>query len=359
MARSSHNTAGDTPSSASPGLCSPAARRPPTAASSSLRPFGQKRLPAGIGLSTASFAWERGPSNPIGRRSCWPNTGGVGSGPFAEPVASRHTAPIGNRGIRTQATRHINDTLHLHCLRAALSAFGDGAGKGAAGSGGWICAAAGGVCRLPLSGACEAGADAVPLRGWARRCALPLHVQPQGTAGELLAGVLMMHNDKRGVAFLGQPSEAHCDAARNRGGVVEDNEPERVAAQQQVGAPGAVIAGRRANDPQTPRGGERRPVSGGQRASGVDVCNPAFVYESTGDQRPREGGGAAAAASGDFGQPAAGHATAGEHGVERGDPRGHGIVHRGRGGNDGGDLGAEGGEGGHKTAAGGAGRRDG
>ena len=48
--------------------------------------------------------------NVSGRRSC---ASGVGS-PVSPRRAARHTAPIGNLGMRTQATRHSNCTADLH-----------------------------------------------------------------------------------------------------------------------------------------------------------------------------------------------------------------------------------------------------
>jgi hypothetical protein len=41
-------------------------------------------------------------------------SGDVGTRPLATTVSRRHTATIGNLGMRTQATRHIDDTAHLH-----------------------------------------------------------------------------------------------------------------------------------------------------------------------------------------------------------------------------------------------------
>jgi hypothetical protein len=46
-----------------------------------------------------------------------------GLDPFSLPVASRHTAPIGNLGMRTQATRHVDCTANLH--RMMRTAFLD------------------------------------------------------------------------------------------------------------------------------------------------------------------------------------------------------------------------------------------
>jgi hypothetical protein len=44
-----------------------------------------------------------------------------GLDPFSLSVASRHTAPIGNLGMRTQATRHVDCTANLHrMMRTAL-----------------------------------------------------------------------------------------------------------------------------------------------------------------------------------------------------------------------------------------------
>ncbi|ODT00370.1 MAG: hypothetical protein ABS52_18670 [Gemmatimonadetes bacterium SCN 70-22] len=60
-------------------------------------------------------------SNPIGRRSCSSDPGGIRSDPFPSTIARCHTAAIGNLGMRTQATRHCDCTANLHdVMRSSL-----------------------------------------------------------------------------------------------------------------------------------------------------------------------------------------------------------------------------------------------
>jgi hypothetical protein len=163
----------------------------------------------------------------------------------------------------------------------------------------------------------------------------------------VVAAVVVVHDDERGIAFLGEPGEPDGDGARDGRRVVEHDQPERVAAQEEVGAPGAPVAGGRADDPEASRRREGCPVGGGQGARGVDVCNPSFVTDGAGDEEPGERGGAAAAAAGDLGEPAAGDAARREHRVERRDAGRDRVVHRRGRSDDGGDLVAKCGEGGH------------
>lgn len=88
----------------------------------------EKDVVPDIGLCTASFAWERGASSAIGNDSCC--SSGGRDDELSLAIAFRHTAPIGNRGIRTQATRHVDCTVHLYSLLTSPAAFADRAGDG-------------------------------------------------------------------------------------------------------------------------------------------------------------------------------------------------------------------------------------
>ena len=105
----------------------------------------EEEFVAGEGrFSTASFVWDSGAagdagdagavgaagvvrrgittsSTPIGRRSCSSDPGGIRSRAFPSAIACCHTAPIGNLGMRTHATRHFDCTANLHhVMRSAL-----------------------------------------------------------------------------------------------------------------------------------------------------------------------------------------------------------------------------------------------
>ena len=169
-------------------------------------------------------------------------------------------------------------------------------------------------------------------------------MQAERAAHELVAGVVVVHHDKRGVAFLSEPCEAHGGTARHGAAVVEHHEPERVAAEQEIGAPGPVVIGRRTHNPEPSGGGEWSPVGRGQGAGGVDVGNPPFVIEGAGHKAADQRGRPAPAPAGYFGEAATGHSSSREHGIERGDPGRHDIEDgRGRY-HDGSDLVSESGE---------------
>src|SRR3954468_14203458 len=68
-----------------------------------------------FGLGAATFAGENADGGLVrleasrnGNRSC------TSVAPRSPRLAARHTAPIGNLGMRTQATRHSNCTVDLH-----------------------------------------------------------------------------------------------------------------------------------------------------------------------------------------------------------------------------------------------------
>ena len=63
----------------------------------------------------------RGDASSMGRLNCSSDPGGIRSCALPSAIARCHTAPIGNLGMRTQATRHIDCTTNLHwVIRSSL-----------------------------------------------------------------------------------------------------------------------------------------------------------------------------------------------------------------------------------------------
>jgi len=132
-------------------------------------------------------------------------------------------------------------------------------------------------------------------------------------------------DEERGVGFACEPGEADGDGALEDGCAVEDDERERAAAEEDVGAPCAARGRVGAHDPESlviAVGADVRPVARGERACGVDVRDPpAVVHGAFGDVAD-EGGLAAALWADEFGEPAAGEAAVGEGSVGLGEPGG-------------------------------------
>lgn len=302
----------------------------------------EERIAPDFRFGKASFAREAGPSHAIGRRSCSSDAGSVGGGAFTEPVACCHTTPIGNLGIRTQATREVVDTGYLDGPGALVTTTpGDGAGEGVKGRRRrWH------HRRGSLDGVGEACLEATPRRasdhGGRERA---LEFEPEGAADEPASSGAMMDDEEGDLPVLGDPGEPDDDAAREWCRVVEDDELEGAAAQEDVGAPGALPVGGRTHDPEAAGRGERGPVGRGEGPCGVDVCYRLFVLDRGGDHGAGERGRAAAGDAGDLGEAPARDPPARERRIQRGDPGPDRPLHHRGGGHDRGELGAKGGEG--------------
>lgn len=202
---------------------------------------------------------------------------------------------------------------------------------------------------MAVGGPREPGFDATPGRAFGARGGAALHFEAKRAAHQSAARRLVVHDEKGGLRVLGEARQSGDDAARNGCGVVQHDEPKGAAAQEDVGTPGALPVGGRPDDPEEAGRGEGDPVGRGQGAGGVDICYGLFVFDGAGDDGMGQGGGPAARWPRDLAQPAAGNAAAGERGIEGRDAGGHCAFHRGRRGDDRGQLGPEGGErGGHE-----------
>src|ERR1019366_10116875 len=124
---------------------------------------------------------------------------------------------------------------------------------------------------------------------------------------------------------------------REHGRAVEDDERERTAAEEDIGAPRAARGIVGAHDPESfvvSVGADVRPVAWGERAGGVDVRDPpAVVHGAFGDVAD-EGGLAAALWADELGEPAAGEAVVGEGGIEHGEAGGEAGCAGARAGDD-------------------------
>lgn len=202
---------------------------------------------------------------------------------------------------------------------------------------------------MTVGGTREPGFDATPGGAFGARGRAAFHLEAERAAHQPAARRLVMHDEEGGLRLLGEARQPGDDAAGNGRGVVQHDQPEGPAAQEDVGAPRALPVGGRPDDPEEAGRGEGHPVGGGQGARGVDICYGLFVFDGAGDDGVGQGRGPAARWSRDLAQPAAGNAAAGERGIEGRDPGGHRALHRGRRGDDRGQLGPEGGKrGGHE-----------
>ena len=200
--------------------------------------FGATTL---VGEGSAAGGGRRGTttfSSPIGRRSCSSGPGGIRSCPFPAAIACCHTAPIGNLGMRTQATRHFDCTADLHDVMRSTLLYRHlqhdrRAGRAAAPLRRFVLACSGEApserfpllrTRVPRGACCLPGTPSLARR---RRAPLPraaAHAQayraahppgigqsPSPVAVALDVPLIAQHHEG-GVAFAGQSGEADRDA---------------------------------------------------------------------------------------------------------------------------------------------------
>jgi hypothetical protein len=163
-------------------------------------------------------------------------------------------------------------------------------------------------------------------------------------AGELGSFGVVAEYEERGVGFACETREADGDGAREHRRAVEDDERERAAAQQHVGAPRAAGGVVGAHDPETFVVSVRadvRPVTGGERAGGIDVRDRAAVMNGALGDLADERGFAGAGEADEFCETAAGEAAVGECGIECGEAGGEAGCARARAGDDFGEVLAE------------------
>ena len=213
-----------------------------------------------------------------------------------------HTAPIGNLGMRTHATRHGVATVpssHVHGLIrcAFLDHHLDLLRRG------------GLAGPLPADGIARSSS-------WA--CGDDAHAETPGEFGGF--GVVAEDEEDR-VGLTGESGEAHGGAAFEDGGAIEDDGGEGAAAEEDVGAPGAARGAIGAHDPESGFAVDElsagvRPVLRGEGAGGVDVGDGPSGGDGAFDHGADDGGLAAAGGADEFGESAAGEAVAGECGVE-------------------------------------------
>ena len=205
---------------------------------------------------------------------------------------SSHTAPIGNFGMRTQATRMMDDTGNLN-----------GGTKPAAKNRefGWS----------PLTTAPSA-----------------FHLHSHGPTH--LRHRSLTHHDERRILVAREADEAKRHLPRERRGTVEHHERERPAAQQHIGAPGA--ARRIAWTHHAKEGAiERRPVGWIEGARGIDAGDTLPPAQRRAYQRANQRRGACAERADELGEPPARNSAA-QRFVEFRESGGEGIGrHRWRG----------------------------
>jgi hypothetical protein len=156
-------------------------------------------------------------------------------------------------------------------------------------------------------------------------------------------GVVAEH-EERGVGFACEAREADGDGAREHRRAVEDDERERAAAQEDVGAPCAARGVVGAHDPEPVLVSVRadvRPVARGERAGGVDVRDRAAVMNGAFGDPADERGFTGSRDADEFGEAAAGEAAVGERGIECGNAGGEAGRAGARAGDDFGEVLAE------------------
>jgi len=288
-----------------------------------------------IPVRTCAFAAAEVTARSTGRFPCTSAIGSVSQwgpkwGPkWGDALRPDHTAPIGNLGMRTHATRHFDVTVNFsqgknfHGL--VWSALLDHDGDAARGLG-WHVIYFG---ERPSSG-----------DGGAR---LARDAQSE-RARELGGFGVVTEYEERGVGFACEAGETDGDGAREHGCAVEDDEGERAAAQEDIGAPCAAGGVVGSHDPKTFVVSVRadvRPVARSERACGVDVRDRTAVVNGAFGDPADERGFSGAGEADEFGEAAAGEAVVGESGIECGDAGGEAGCARARAGDDFGEVLAE------------------
>jgi hypothetical protein len=210
-------------------------------------------------------------------------------------LSSSHTAPIGNFGMRTQATRMIDDTRHLN-----------GGTKPAAKNGqfGWP----------PLAASAPSA----------------LHLQPHGPAQ--LRHRSIAHHDERRVLVAREADEAKRHLPRERWRAVEHHEGEGAAPQQHIGTPGPACGVARAHHAEE-IAIERCPVGGIEGARGIDAGDTLAPGQGGTDQCPHQRRRTRTDRTDELGEPPARNPTA-QRLIELVETGGDGIGRHRRWGDD-------------------------
>jgi hypothetical protein len=144
-----------------------------------------------------------------------------------------------------------------------------------------------------------------------------LHPQSHGAAQRrALLSILLGDDDQRRARFARQPGEPHRDRAAERGRGIDDDERERAAAQQHVGAPGGTRGIGGTDHPHALVLAEMCPVARREGACRVDVGHPTRALHSLFDDAAKQCGLAAAACTDDLREPAAREPTPLQRAVE-------------------------------------------
>jgi hypothetical protein len=136
---------------------------------------------------------------------------------------------------------------------------------------------------------------------------------------------VIANDDERDVVFLGESRQADGDLPGERRRAVEHHQVEGAAAEEDVGAPGAPVGARWADDPEAAAGSRVSPLAWGECPRTVDQGYPPARIDGAQHQLPDECGAAAAARALDFCQPPAGQPTVRQRAIQPGDARGNGT----------------------------------
>lgn len=263
---------------------------------------------------------------------------GVAAGGPGTTRASRHPAPIGNLGIRTHATRHDDDTIHLESLGVVASAGGlstfldDDLHRGAARRG----------RRLHQRGSSASGTVRGPrgvLLQRRRWCERDAHAQRTGESARWhVTGHHVREHDAARIAFARELSEPHPMHARQRWRAIDDDERKDPTAQQQIGGPRTpLLIGWTDDDEPLPEVGPR---GRRERTPRVDPGHPAPGVQHPRHHLPEERRFTDRERAGEFGDAPAGNAAT-QRGIQPREPGGPGCSRGPTADNDGFELGAE------------------